>query len=225
MAIAFDAVSSGETTSSSVTFAHTITGSDTYLTVGVHFDDQSITATVTFNGVSMDQLALVRNTVNATTYLFGLVAPASGTHNIVVTLSGASFITLVTAVSFTGVDQSTPVGTAATNVGFSAPITVDVSSADDELVVDHAGQVSHPATPNVGAGQTARLNFDSVTAGRNFHAFSSTEPGAGTVTMSWEDLPNEGWTTATVPLKPAADAPTGWGQLFSNSRNRLVVVQ
>jgi hypothetical protein len=117
------------------------------------------------------------------------------------------WLTVISFVStYSGVDQTTPVGTAVTaqsaGVG-TTTATVNASSAASELVVD--GMITRQGqTITAGANQTDRGN---VTDSANWVAGISEEAGAGTVTMSWTLGSDNLWAIVAVPLKPAA-APT-----------------
>lgn len=106
--IAFDAVgSSSDVTSDTQTFSHTCTGSDLILWVGWWQASTGVTATsVTYNGDAMT--ATSNSPYDPGTgrhYLYYLVNPDTGTHDVVITLSGSTVIRSDSA-SYTGVKQS-----------------------------------------------------------------------------------------------------------------------
>lgn len=223
MAIALDAAtSSSSTASSTLTFSHTVAGSDRVLMVGVSWQTGAVnnaTVTgVTYNGVAMtlvDEQAPpdpFNQTLGAS--LWRLVAPATGTHNVVITISNTSDVILGGATSWTGVDQTTPLGTSAKATAQSGTTaTVNVSSATGEVVVD----VVIGLDPiSVGAGQTSRY----ATTGIGLTGAGSSEPGAGTVTMSWT-VANYAWRIVAVPLKPVA-AAAGNPWYWTRNQNALV---
>ena len=84
-AIAFDAASSATGVGvSSLTWAHTTSGADRLLIVGVSFDTGTVTG-VTYAGVPMTS---VGNTTTALKmHMWRLIAPATGANNIVVSFS------------------------------------------------------------------------------------------------------------------------------------------
>src|SRR5262245_53884091 len=132
MAIAHDATSAPtpvSTTATSQTWSHTCTGTDLYLKVGVSIDGSTTVSSVTYNGVSLTQLGVADDgTANTRSEVWRLVAPATGAHNVVVTLAAAAKFHCA-ASSYTGVHQTTPTGTVATATGNTQLATVDVSSA------------------------------------------------------------------------------------------------
>jgi|GEM_PF-4853465 len=201
-AIAVDAVSTGPgTDATTITVSHTTSGTNRLMLVGITADLDVISVTsVTYNGVALDLGGSEFNGTWLTTWIYKLVAPATGTHDMVVTFAQAVSADEghVGVITFTGVDQTTPLGTCVTRSAWSTPISVDVSSASGELVFDTFIAFEDPLT--VGAGQTQRWNVVQGTTNRG----ASTEPGAATVTMSW--TPEGGYAIVAVPIKPAPAA-------------------
>jgi hypothetical protein len=108
MAIAFDASSEGNrATNLTQTFAHTCTGSNLFLLVGVLSGAVEIVNSVTYNGVALTKLdgGKINHAANFNLDLWYLPAPATGTHNVVITMNSSSD-TMGVAVSFTGVKQT-----------------------------------------------------------------------------------------------------------------------
>lgn len=119
--IAFDAATNFTRVNpgTSLTFAHTCTGANGMLFVGVVADSDLVTG-ATYNAVAMVLVAKHTYTGTAKQYLFMLGAPTSGSNNVVVTASGSTQI-LGGAVSYTGaqyVQVADASGTA--NVGAGA---------------------------------------------------------------------------------------------------------
>jgi hypothetical protein len=143
--------------------------------------------------------------------IFRLIAPATGTNDVVVTTSASSPFS-AGIVSYTGVDPTVPLGTSANATGGSGTPTVDVTSASGELVFDYLcmddGNTTIP-TMTPGAGQTSRVNFTTTTGFPGFdrNVSSSTEAGAATVTMSYPDSDSNGWIIIGAPLLPASAPP------------------
>jgi hypothetical protein len=111
MAIAFDATSgSGNITGTNTTsVAHTCTGTNRILYVGVQITEAATTVTgITYNSVALTKIS-GKDVPNGSrrVELWYLIAPATGANNIVVTLSGtpANWFS-VGAISYTGAKQS-----------------------------------------------------------------------------------------------------------------------
>lgn len=208
MAIAYDDDSGGVAGSaSSLTFSHTCTGSDLLLLVGVSLYNLNgaTISSVTYNSVAM---TLVDTAVNSSrrASLYRLVAPSTGANDVVITLSASEFDIVGGSMSFTGVDQTTPLGTAATANGNSTAPSVNVSAATDDLVAAILC-IEHSGTLSVGAGQTSR--YSNIGGAGFIKGAGSTEPGAATTTMSWSDTVGGPWGIVGVSIKPKAG--TGGG--------------
>jgi|GEM_PF-2380773 len=202
-AIAHDlATTSTGLNASSCSFSHTVTGSNTILFVGIASNaaSQKYPTLVTYNSVAMTSVATSTNgglTVN----LFYLVAPTGGANTVSVTLSGTANAVICGASSYTGVDQTTPLGTAATATGTSVTPSVNVTSATNELVVDVMA-ATVISTPSADASQTSRYATFVSAGSKSTGSGSSDEAGASSVTMSWS-ISSAPWAIIGVPMKPA----------------------
>lgn len=116
MAIAFDAVTNNNSaTATSITYAHTCTGSDRMLFVWVSFSGWDLVTWVTYAWTSMVQVGKRQQWSTSTyTYLYCLFAPATWANNIVCTASGSSSWNTM-ATSYTGVTQSNTMDASATS--------------------------------------------------------------------------------------------------------------
>jgi len=209
--VAFAAVTSGSgSSSSSLTFSHTVSaGSDLALFVGstAGAGAPGNVTSVTFNGDAMTE----DWDVVAQTFLqnggFHLVPPDVATGDVVITWDATNNGNSGVAISLTGVNQTTPVGTPVTGDGTTGPATVNVTSETDALVVDnvHYGTNGSPVANLVaGSDQTERWTFIETFASARG---ASTEPGAASVTMSWSSTDGDYWATGAVSFKPAGGAP------------------
>jgi hypothetical protein len=138
--------------------------------------------------------------------LYGRVNPTAKTATMRVTLSaGDGGGTFVAVSSFTGVHQTTPLGTPATATGgVGTTPTVTVTAATGDLVVDFMGTKETTGNKTAGAGQTERwdgFNGDADGAG-------STEAGAASVVMNWTGGVTEEWAGVGVALKPGGSCGT-----------------
>lgn len=197
MAIAYDASSKAATTTTPLTFSHTCgSGSDRLLVVGV-----SIRGAVTVTGITYAAVALTKIRHDAPggdvrSELWYLVAPATGANNVVVTMSGDQSFAAI-AQTYTGVHQTVPKGTDVGSTGSGTAVTVDVTSATGELVIDVVTRQASGGTFTEGASQTKRQTHTTQPGGS-----MSEEAGAATVTMSWT-ISSEDYAQCAVPFKPA----------------------
>jgi hypothetical protein len=217
MTLAFDAVgpsAAGQTatTPASVTWSHTVTGSQTALVVFVGVGQNSgsdATKTisgVTYNGVAMTQIGTPKHTNNDVFgYLacYGLIAPASGANNVVVTFASAPSVAECASLSFTGADQTAPFGTPVTGAADSATATAAVASnTSGNLIAFGVCCGSDTGTnPTSPATKRAQANFSHSSAGGCFGA--ATIPATGSsVTCSWA-VTSDFWALIAVEVKAA----------------------
>ncbi len=119
--------------STSYTASHVVgSGTERFLVVSVTTANwtagKPTNVTVTYAGVSMTEInknIQVYNTNNWRTHCFWMVNPTSGTNNVIVTTTGGSGVIRFVAVSYTGVDQTSPILTSNTA---SSPVTGNVMS-------------------------------------------------------------------------------------------------
>ena len=166
-------------------------------------------STLAYNGSSLTKITSlntpnVHGTGGAHIEMWYMKAPSSGTHNLVATLSGANGSIGVT--TYYNVDQTTPLGTAATNSGTTSGAgssSVSTSTANStQVVVD--GIVVDDGNPYIGApgsGQTQQWLVQDNSG--IFSSSSSTKPGTGgTVTTTWSLANTIDWAAIGVPINP-----------------------
>jgi hypothetical protein len=155
---------------------------------------------VTYNGTPLT-FAGAQTNGTVRSEIWYLTAPPSGAHNVAVTAPNATAVT-ATSMSFTGVNQTTPLGSTVGNIGTSTTPSVTTTSAVGEPLFDVMGAVGTTA-PTV-AGTTQTLRQTNTTANGLDHVVigSSTAPGAGatSITMSWT-IPSADWAEIAVPIK------------------------
>jgi hypothetical protein len=158
---------------------------------------------VTYNGVALTFAGAATNGTGRSEIWY-LTAPASGTHSVVVTAPNATAVT-ATSMSFTGVNQTTPLGSTAGAIGTSTSPQVSLASAVGEPVFDVMGAVGTTAPTVAGATQTVRKTNTTSTGLDRVVIGSSTAPGAGatSVTMQWT-IPSADWAEIAVPIQASS---------------------
>jgi hypothetical protein len=145
---------------------------------------------VTYGGVALTHAGQVYNDNHSpnTTDLFVLVNPATGTHTVKVSYSGCTSDVEAGSISFTGVNQSTPLVHVTTNFGSGTSATITVTNASGDMVVDVVGNGSAINS----SSQTLRWikNQNGNTAHGN--GAQSTASGASSVTMGYT-VTNDWW--------------------------------
>src|SRR5438876_3978980 len=140
------------------------------------------------------------NASGAGAHIYYLLNPAAGSNTVSVTLSASASEIYLGAVTFTGANQTTPVGIFAAATGSSTAPSVTATSNTGETVIDTVTLCTSSA-PTVGGGQTQQWGTGSAQG--SGHGAGSTKPGASTVTMSWTSS-NVAWAIGAVGIKPAA---------------------
>lgn len=204
MAIAKDATSSAHAQgASSLSWSHTCTGSDLLLLVHSGTNGTPVsTSGVTYNGVALTSRWSDSRSWTAASG-WSLVAPATGANTVAITLSAAEDTEFGQAISYTGVDQTTPHGTAQVANGAStAPAVPTLTSATGEICVGFL--MTSDAAITSGSGQTAEIsdvNFASDSAQ------TDSEPGDTSVDITWTTSGGP-WTCGGIPIKPASGGTT-----------------
>lgn len=156
MAIAYDSSANGGSTStSSLTFSHTCTGSNLVLTVFIKiFNTSNVLTGVTYNGVAMTAASSGQDAGSRWSYVYTLINPATGANNVNITTSSATYVG-GTSQSYTGCRQTsqpdvvgTPLNTASTTVDTTLTTITDNSW----LIGSYNGARAYTA----GSGTTSR---------------------------------------------------------------------
>lgn len=204
--IAFDAKSGADDdtgSNSTLTVAHTCTGLNGYLVVGVLTNNSAYASGCTYNGVAMTRIQDLTADGTIRITIFGIVSPATGTHNIVATATGNTLIRL-RASSYTGVLQTgQPDAKTTTAAGATSPMTTTLATVLGNcwtmLFVRSTG-----ATVTASTGSTERAIaatsgdtkfFDSnasLSAGNNSMAVTFPAGTAAAIMISLSPVPSSG---------------------------------
>ena len=214
-AIAFDSASSVEAnaTAASASWNHTTgTGYNRLLlvAVGVHVATGTPTTVtnVTYGGLLLTQVttALYSSTnPQVRTYIFSLTNPASGINTIKVTFA-VSTLYVCGAVTYSGVDQTTPIQTSntATGSGTSQSVSVTVSGAGRAVFGYLGGHRTAAWTITEGSGQDIRWSRQAnLYKGRGSDKLGVS---AGSVSMNWTTNQAPNWVCSAVVINPATVA-------------------
>ncbi|MEN9576122.1 MAG: hypothetical protein RL514_3977 [Verrucomicrobiota bacterium] len=184
-------------------------GSGRVLIVTVGDPAATSVGTVTFGGTAMTQIITTTDSVavDAIYYLRLGTSASPTTGDVVVTSAGAK--KFISAVVFSGADQTTPVVAGPLSGPKTANSTLTVSSAPGDVVYDvfDTYKTTPAATVTLGAGQTkVSEQSGTITAGGNSHYFTSKKAGAASVTMSYTS-DSEAILHGTINIKLAAATP------------------
>ncbi|MEK7952019.1 SdrD B-like domain-containing protein [Luteolibacter soli] len=199
----------------SVSMSHTVSGTNRLLLVAVNYEDDSTAGmtinTVTFNGVALTRVSRVPSSQEAVAELWSLVNPPAVTANVVVNMTAFSSADALhlAATTFTGVNQTTPLGTVVTAAAATTPMTITAGGATGDLVfVTGAVDDSRTATPT-GTAATAIWNANAGGTGDGVRSVGSSRAGDGnSAAFAWTLSAADGWGAIAVPIKPAVASGT-----------------
>ena len=193
-----DSVTTAKGTGGTLTFSHRCFGTNRLLVVSTSATWGSISG-VTYNGdaLTCQTDSMYREFSGFASGIFYIIAPDTGTHDVVVSFSG-SLDAVATACGFTGVNQTTPFNGASEAEGTSTGPSVAVGSASGDFVLDClTWNIDGAATATVGADQTQR---GQDTQGSYCGHAVSTEAGAASVTMSWTIGASKEWSLVGISI-------------------------
>lgn len=194
---------SGDTTA----FDSGSTGSDRILVVGFsNYDTTSAdrqVSTVTYGGSSLTKVtnSVADNaTSNGRAEIWYLVAPATGSNNLVVTYAGANDVTNSDYfyTIFTGIDQTNPINTSdnhTTTGGTQDRITL-TTTVDNCMLVDVNNGDAGGQT--LGAGQTSLMDLGGSTGRGSFKQATA----AGAYNMDMNTGSNDNYAHGAIALQP-----------------------
>ena len=210
MSIAFDAFSQYDeaTPRTTITNPHTCAGANRFLYVHILTSESSgadIITSMTYNGVTMTRLNSILAATSQRTYFYYLIAPATGTNNIVTTTTVNSQPS-IRGSSFTGTNQTSfPDASSSNTATGGANLVLTVTTVADNCWI-LAGARSNSTAFTAGASTTIRTTaaINDVTADSNA---ARTPAGSQSLTLVTGGSSNSGGIVAS--LAPAAAAPTG----------------
>lgn len=217
MSVAFNAVTTSSTNfngaTSSLTFSHTASGTNRVLLVSVrtrHSNNTAGKATgVTFDGVVMTlhrEFQFQSSVGNfLTLQVWRLVAPTTSAANVVVTMTGSPNEGNAVALSFTNVNQTTPIeaaqDTSSSTQITNATATVTTVTAN-AMVVSFVYSQAGSGTLNAGPTQRDQTNY---TTGDFGASATSPQVTPASVTHTWVQATNNVFAGMAVSLAPVAE--------------------
>ncbi|WP_189579791.1 Ig-like domain-containing protein, partial [Mongoliitalea lutea] len=181
------------------------TGANKVLIVGVTAQQPGAFVTgVTYNGIPLTSLVNHFNPSQTRVNIWYLVNPPVGNFNVVVNNS-QSDNGVIGVTSFSGVDQTSPFGPVAFASGSSSAASVNISSAQDQLIYSLTA-FNNGTTHTFPAGQTSLWNS---TINSSVSGSASVRLSSGTSTTMTANSTSAPWSTVGVAIRPAtAQSPT-----------------
>lgn len=192
-------------------------GNNRLMLAGIGIEDDntvgfSITSVRWVVGQVTQDLTLIttaQTTEEGRAHLYALTNPTSGAGQLRITVNSNTAdhdVIAAGVMTFSNVDQTTPLGTAVNANGYGTDASITVASAAGQLVFDTiAGDDSRGLT--VGAGQTSRWNFSAGGPSDGVNTGASTRAGASSVTMAWTQGSSDAWGICAVPIRPFTPPP------------------
>lgn len=202
--VTIDRATAVEASGSSISMNHTVSNvTDRGLLVSVAIERRDATVnSVSYAGQPLTFIGRITDAnTSATVDVWGQVAPAIGTNQVIVNLSGSAAV-VVGAISFANVSQSSPI--AASNfvtgtMGLTA--SGSVPSAADQLVVALIAVNDSANSVTAAGGQASQ--FYVLNAADVIGAGSTRTGAAGSTAMSYTLNAQGGWAMALVALRPS----------------------
>ena len=189
-----------------IAWSHTVvSGSDVLLLVAVGSGEnrnQAAPTSVVFGADTLTQVpsSYIYNTAFMNASWWYKIAPTVQTATITATWAGNQFQKGCVAFQVTGVHQTTPLGTAATNSNTTGTaVSVTVTSAVGETVVAFAATDSETGITEAG---TLIKEENNVATDTCYNAQYYT--GAASVNAQWTNAVSNGWSASGVSIKPLA---------------------
>ena len=199
--VSSSSATTGTSTAASLNWNHVSLGDNRLILVAVATQEDVTVTGVTYNGDALIQAAShTRVTGNLRTEIWYRIAPDLGTNAIVVSTSGAAYIS-ATALTLNDADQTTPIGDTSDADGSStSPSVIVTTTQDNSLVVDSLATANDPITATAGAGQAIQQEVLS-SATRQIVTSVELQPTAGNTTMSYTISPSTNWAITAVEIK------------------------
>jgi len=197
-------VTTGTFNCTSCSFQHAVSGDDRLLIIGISLesgDSSKRVNSVSYAGQNLTRFAEVRGPSNDPRVdVWLLVNPPTGNGTLEVFMFENNKIA-ITAITITGVNQSTPISGVVTGGGSEGTPLLIVPSKSGDLVIDVVSSVTDQIS--AGPGQTEISNLEIFDSGKRGGV--SMEPGSTSVTMTW--LGSEKWAAAGFSVN--ASSATG----------------
>jgi len=212
-------------TGNSISWSHTTgTGNDEILLVAVDIFRSSggsptTITSVAYDGVALTQVAtdLYNSNPRVRSYVFYLLNPSPGTKMINVNFQGSTYA-IGGSITYTNVNQTTPVLASNTNTGSSTSqsVSVTASGTNTKVLFGHLGSY-RTNSYTVTDGQTTRWSQ----IGQQYKGFGSEKSvTSGSVSTSWTTSDTASWVAIAVLLQPTQVATAyGCEAEFTGSSN------
>lgn len=205
--VASDSGTTGTSQATSLTISHTIpaTIENGGTFVVVNTEENKTVSTVTLGGVALTQVATkTRVTGNIRVEIWRLIAPASGTANLVITPSASAYIT-AHVISLSNVNQTTPEDALSTGADGSGTAVADsvTTTTQGAVILIGVGTANDPTTFTPTA-PLAEQEVNSATTSRPLSSSVRSTTTAGAYALAYTIAPSTNWVTKAVAIRGIA---------------------
>jgi len=188
---------------SSLTIPTTVSGAN-FLLLAVQTRSSSVNVdAATYNGDALTHLATESSNDGNLIELWYLTAPDSGTHDVVVTWASSATRVTAAVTTWSGVDQTTPLGTVNENHANASPAPTNYcASASGDLSV---GVFGISDFGDIGPGETSVFNDGFAPSGNNLLVTYKT---ASSPVTEFGNTAGSYWVGLAVALKPSTGPAT-----------------
>jgi hypothetical protein len=161
---------------------------------------------VTYNGQAMTLIG--KQTSNEASggryeYLFYILAPATGTHNVVISLSGSEVI-YATVATYSGVKQTTPDASTTNSAAGATSVTTTLTTVADNCWTFLTGRTNQTQTAGTGCTARGTTNGD---GGYNLYDSNGAVTPAGSHGMTITTASSSFYGMVMASFAPAPPAP------------------
>ncbi len=214
--VSVSSITTGGTNAISASVAHTTTGGNRLMLVGLSIDYASGTepvwaTSITYAGQALTKVGEQESSGKIRTAIWALIAPPVGAGNVAVTFNrDPSAGAVIGVATFTGVNQTTPYGLFTSTAVKALSISIGMPSATGELVFDVVTYRGEPSMTQ-GTGQTLRwMDSLPISGADKSSGGASTKVGTtSSVSLSWTGNTNDEWALAALSIKPATRPSRG----------------
>lgn len=145
---------------------------------------------------------------------WALVAPTSGTANIVATVAGTTTKIGLAAISFTGADQTTGIDTNGSTTGTTGTVTNSLTlAAANEYMVDAMSHLS----ANTSSSHTNTAIYEDSTLGVDMASQYGSFASSGSHSMTWTmPDPGDSWAYSVLAVKAAGGTTVIYPSQYQN---------
>ena len=168
-----------------LTWNHDSEGNHRYVIVAVSWQSGETIQNVTYGSTRMTLIGSANNN-DVRISMHGLLAPPTGSQTITVSFTDPVGSVVGGAISFTNVDQTTPLAGFVNTMGTGPGVTLGVTSRTNALVMDTIATGMAPSGLTPGPSQTSTW----ILQQNNVWGAASLNPGATSITMRWTENTN-----------------------------------